>query len=172
MDFLKINQKQNIRLNLDNIVLYEPTDTQVLEIRELLLKQQIDVSKEVAKVDYSVVRYIIKECCLDGAFVDEYTDEQLIESFNNGNKNIKILEKEIISIIEETYQLIYDDNERALKMFNDVLNILSTSNDVKKMQNKFNKVANKYKWDITFDDLIKNSEKLQELQNKLNKRVK
>lgn len=169
MDFLKSNQKHNIRLNLGNIVLYEPTDSQVSEIKELLLKQQIDMDKEEAKVDYSVIRYIIKECCLDGAFVDEYTDDQLIDSFDNGNKNIKMLEKEIISIIEETYQLIYDDNERALKMFNDILNVLSTSNDIKKMQTKFNKLSKKYKWNITFDDLMKNSDKSQEFKNKLNK---
>lgn len=172
MDFLKSNQKHDIRLNLGDIVLYEPTDIQTLDIKEMLLKQQIDMDKEEAEVDYSVVRYIIKECCLDGSFIDEYTDEQLVDSFANGNKNIKTLEKEIISIIEEVYQLIYDDNERALKMFNDMLNILNTSNDINKMKTKFNKLSKKYKWDITFDDLITNSEKLQELQNKLNKKDK
>ena len=36
MNFLESNQKQDVRLKIGNITLYEPTDEQVLEIKNIL----------------------------------------------------------------------------------------------------------------------------------------
>ena len=167
MNFLESNQKQDVRLKIGNITLYEPTDEQVLEIKNILLNQDIKLEGEETQVDYSVVRYIIKECCENGAFIDEYTDEQIAEKIRNGNRNLRRLEKEVIVIIEEVLEDIAYETERQIKTFNDLLNVLNTNSDMEKLKNKFNKVSKKNKLGITFEDLISNAKNREELENKI-----
>ena len=170
-NFLINNQKKEIRLEVGDIVLFEPTDLQIQELKELLLKENVNVEGK-SEVSFSLIRYIIRNCCKDSAFVDEYTDEELNILLSNGNKNIRMLRKECVSIIEEVGELIQEDSIMQLKYFNEMLNVFNFNGDIEKTKKKFDKFSKKYKLNITFDDLLKKEtekEKLiQEIINKNN----
>lgn len=167
MNFLESNQKEEIRLKVGNITLREPSDEQLFEIKKLILNQDIKLGEEKGQVSYSVVRYIIRECCDDGAFIDEYTDEQIVEKIVNGNRNLKKLDKAVAQLIEEILEDIAYETEKQVKMFNDLLNTFNVNGDITKLKTKWNKLNKKYKWNVSFDDLINNVYKKEELENKI-----
>lgn len=159
MNFLESNQKQNVRFKSGNVVLFEPNDEQRKEIEKLLLNQNIDMNKEKADVDYSIIRYILRNCCENGAFIDEYTDEEIINKINSGNRVLKKLEQEAILITEEVLEDTYFNTERDLKGIDSLLNLFNRNDSIEKLKSKFDKLSKKHKWNLTFDDLIKTSNK-------------
>ena len=52
-------------------------------------------------------------------------------------------------------------------MFNELLNTFNTNGDLQKLKSKWNKLNKKYKWNVSFDDLINNVYKKEELENKI-----
>ena len=64
-NFLKNNQKTEIRARISNdIILYEPSEEQIIKLKELMQEQQIkfdDNLNATGNVSYDAVRYIIKE---------------------------------------------------------------------------------------------------------------
>lgn len=155
MNFLESNQRQNIRFKSGNVLLFEPNDEQRDEIEKLLLNQDIKMNEEKAEVDYSIIRYILRNCCENGAFIDEYTDEEIINKINSGNRTLKKLEQEAILIMEEVLEDMYFNTERELKGIDSLLNIFNRNDSIEKLKVKFNKLSKKHKWNLTFDDLLK-----------------
>ena len=155
MNFLESNKRQDIRFKNGNVVLFEPNDEQRMEIEKLLLNQNINMNREKADVDYSIIRYILRNCCENGAFIDEYTDEEIINKINNGNRNLKKLEQEAILIIEEVLEDMYFNTERDLKGIDNLLNLFNRNDSLEKLKIKFDKLSKKHKWNLTFDDLLK-----------------
>ena len=127
-NFLKNNQKTEIRARISNdIILYEPSEEQIIKLKELMQEQQIkfdDNLNATGNVSYDAVRYIIKELCKDGEWVDEYTDEQLDNEFANGNRYVRKLQNEIILLLEEIVEDIQYEMYTQIKAFNSVLNIV------------------------------------------------
>ena len=164
MNWLEINQQREVIFTQGDIVLYYPTEDQVGELKEILRNQNININEEQNQIDYSVVRYIIRNCCNEGAFIDEYTDEELDNKFSNGNIILKRLEREVIKLIEEISEDILFEFEQQVKGINSILTALESAKNMENLKTKFNKVAKKYKLKVTFDDIMNNADMSNELE--------
>ena len=165
-NFLINNQKQELRLQVGDITLFEPTDLQLQELKEMLLKEDVNIEGR-SEISYNPIRYIIRNCCKDGAFIDEYTDLEIESFMNNGNKNLRALRRECISIIEEVGEMIQEDSIMQLKYFNEMINVFNFNGDVEKTKKKFDKFSKKYKLNITFDELLKKETEKEKLIQEL-----
>lgn len=185
-NFLKNNQKTEIRARISNdIILYEPSEEQITKLKELMQEQQIkfdDNLNATGDVSYDTVRYIIKELCKDGEWVDEYTDEQLDNEFANGNRYIKRLQNEIILLLEEIVEDIQYDMYTQIKAINSVLNIVDKETEENKIYEKITKLLKKQGMNVSVQEFVDNKdnpEKLAEIienskvkNNKKNNRKK
>lgn len=177
MGILKQHQKTEIRFQRDNVILYEPTESQLEELNNILqntltTNENLDAKGEI---DSRVIRMIIREMTSIGAEVDEYTDEELITMLDNGKRPLKLLMDEISIFINELTEDIQFNQYMQIDMMNKMANILNSAADQEKMKEKFNKLFKKSGMDITFDDLSKNNldPKLLEKQiKKVNKNKK
>lgn len=157
-NFLKNNQKTNIRVTIsDDIILYEPTNEQKVEIKDIILSQveQADGVNIQGNINYDVIRYVIRECVRDGAFIDEYTDDEIEQEFENGNIKIIKLEHEIIQLIDEILQEFQYKIFNLYKDINSILNILNSNVEESKMYEKINKMFKKQKMNVKVEDLLK-----------------
>lgn len=157
-NFLKNNQKTNIRVTIsDDIILYEPTNEQKVEIKDIILSQveQTDGVNIEGNINYDVIRYVIRECVRDGGFIDEYTDDDIEQEFENGNIKIIKLEHEIIQLIDEILQEFQYKIFNLYKDINSILNILNSNVEESKMYEKINKMFKKQKMNVKVEDLLK-----------------
>ncbi len=157
-NFLKNHQKNEIRAKIsEDIILKNPSKEQLDEIRNILLsqlqvKEGLDVEGEIS---YEAIRYIIRECCVDGEFIDEYSDEQLEEEFENGDSDVQKLKFEIIMLIEEIVEEYQMYVFKTYKEINSMINILNSNVEEQKMYEKIQKLLKKNKVDISVEEMIK-----------------
>jgi len=168
---LENHQKKEIRFSKKDLTMYELTDEQQEEIKNIIndngFKSESDISDD-NKI--KIIRFIITETTSIGHEVDELSDEEMINKLDNGDRSLQLLKREIIKLIEEVVEDVYYEFMEKMRQTNSLLNILNNNNEVKMISNKMNKFFKKNKINMTFDELIKNPQNFQELiNNKINK---
>lgn len=167
-NFLEENQKQEIRVKItEDIILYEPNEEQIEEIKNIL--KELDNGQEGninVDVPIKYIRYIMRNLCKDGAFVDEYTDDLLISKLSSGNINIELLKNAIGDLLSEINELIMIEQSNTIKIYNQMINILNSNNELEVMKSKFNKLFKKQGYDLKFEDVLNGNISIEELQKK------
>lgn len=154
---LKAHQKTDIRFKEGDFIFYEPTKEQLAEVKELVQKNvkitdDMNVEGELA---FRSVRFIIRELTNIGNEIDEYTDIELQNLLDHGDKQIRLLMKSITEFINEIVDDIFDEYIQQVKIIKNYLKLVNNNNNVEQMKNETNKLFKKYKIDLTFDDLSK-----------------
>ena len=151
-NFLVDNQKKEIRFVESDIVLYEPNDEQLLRLKEMV--KEIDTSDENKATEISInyLRYIIRNLCKDGDFIDDISDEEFIQLWENGNLKIMKLKNAIEDLLSEVGELIMLEQSSLIKVYTQMANVLNSNNEIETMKTKFNKLFKKY--NLTFDDVV------------------
>ena len=172
MGILEKHQKSNVRYENKDLIFYEPTDEQLSEIKDIIEKsipvgEKININQEL---DANSVRFIIRELTNIGHEIDEFSDEELKEKLDNGDRILKLLIKEITKFVNEILDDILEEQIENIKAFNTLMNIANSNQDIKTLEVKINKFFKKQKINMKFEDLkdFNNPEKVQELLNKLN----
>ena len=175
-NFLQENQKEQIRYKSKDgkIILYNPTDEQYEELVNILKNTiSMDSTNNILEVKY--IREIFRNLVKDGHFIDDYSDEQLSQEIENGNRKIKLLMREIDLLIQEIVDDIFYGYTQQIKEMNSLFNIVNSNQDLEMVKIKANKFFKKNKIDIKFEDFmnIQNSpQAIEELTNKLNIKTK
>lgn len=175
-NILEKHQKKEHRYISKDLTFFEPTDEQLIEIKDIIQKsipmqQEININQEL---DMKSVRFITRELTNIGYEIDEYTDEELKEKLDNGDRTIKLLVREIKKFINETLDDILEEQTENVKSYITLINIANSNQDIKMLETKINKFFKKNKINMKFEDLkdFNNPEKVQELINKLNIKTK
>lgn len=169
------HKKSNIRFQEEDLILYEPTQQQLEEIKSLIQdNSNIDENLNInGELEFKSIRWIIRELTSIGAEIDEMSDEDVKIAFDNGDKSLQRLTQEITKLINEIAEDIFNQYMEQVKFLNSYVNMFNTVKDVDKLKEKVNKLFKKNKVNLTFDDLSKLNNKdentIQELLNKLNK---
>lgn len=154
-NFLESNQKQEIRCKIDeDIILYEPNDLQIEEIKNII--KEVEATNNDGQVEISIkyIRYIIRELIKDGAFVDEYSDDELISLLENGNIKIKKMTEAISDLLSEVSEIMLMEQSNLIKTYTQMVNILNSNLEINEMKNKFDKLLKKNGYDVKFQDVL------------------
>jgi len=177
MGILDKHQKGEHRYKNKDLTFFEPTDEQLLEIKDIIQKnipmqQEININQEL---DMKSVRFITRELTNIGYEIDEYSDEELKEKLDNGDRVLKLLVREIKKFVNEILDDILEEQSENVKAFITLINIANSNQDIKTLETKINKFFKRNKINMKFEELKdfqNNPEKLQELINKLNIKTK
>lgn len=175
-EFLDNNKIKKIYFEIDggesNIVFKYPNELQIKEIKDMIgekaemiyKNQPLDLNNSI-----DIYRYIMTNLC-DMENIDEYKDDELRNSFENGNKNVKDLKMAIEDLIEELFvdylyeiKQKYQFTEKTLKVFE-----INTKglNIIREMD----KLAKKYKINFKPED-IQNPEKMKKVFDKIKNKL-
>lgn len=168
-NFLKENQMNDIRYQDKDIVLYNPTDIQYEQLKEIM-KNVVTDGENNAIINIKYIREIFRMLVNDGNFIDEYTNEELMKELDNGNRRIQLLYQEIVNMIQEIIDDIIYDCKKRIKDINTFINMINNTDDMNKTKDKINKFLKKKKIDIDFDQIENLIQKNpQEIKNLINK---
>jgi hypothetical protein len=176
-NLLEKHQKTDIRYTNKDITFFEPSDEQLLEIKDIIQKsipieQDVKINQEL---DTRSIRFIIRELTNIGAEIDNYSDEELKEKLDNGDRILKLLLREVKKFVNEILDDILEEQIENVKAFNTLMNIINSKQDIKILQNKFNKTMKRVKVDIKFEDFMNlkdNPKAIENLTKKLNIKIK
>lgn len=177
MGILDKHQKSEYRYSNKDLIFYEPTDEQMLEIKNIIQKS-IPIGEEIKinqELDIDSVRFIIRELTNIGHEIDEFSDEELKDKLDNGDRVLKLLVREITKFINEILDDILEEQIENVKAFSTLINIANSKQDVRTLEVKINKFFKKQKINMKFEDFVNiqnNPEKVQGLINKLNVKTK
>lgn len=179
-NFLKNNQKTNIRYKDEDIIFYEPTEEQYGELVKII-EESSEVKEDLTtSVDIGIkyIRYIFRELTSMGAEIDDVTDEELGKLLRDGNRKIVIFYREIEKLMSEILEDIQYKTEQQINMMSSFINIINSNNKQNKLKEKMDRFLNKYKINLNMDELIElkelinnnsKSERVEELLNKVSK---
>ena len=172
-NLLEKHQKGEYRFKQKDIILYYPTSEQHEEIKQLV-KDSIQIDKEMkvsGELQFKSVRFILREITSVGHSIDEYTDNEIEEKLNNGDRTLVLLRREIETLIQEIVDDIFYEYTQQIKEIDSLLNIANSNDNLERMKVKMNKFFKKYKVNMQFEDFMKianNPNAIEELTNKLN----
>ena len=167
-ELLKKHQKKEIRHESKDFKLYEPTDYQREELMNIITENsKIENDELVAELGLKSIRYTIKELTNVGNEIDELADKELESLLDRGDRELQLLVREIELLLHEVTEDVIYQTTRNVKVMNDIINALDTNGDVDKLRKKWDKFNKKYKMNISWEDLINNANKREELENKL-----
>ena len=167
-ELLKKHQKKEIRHESKDFKLYEPTDYQREELMNIITENsKIENDELVAELGLKSIRYTIKELTNVGNEIDELADKELESLLDRGDRELQLLMREIELLLHEVTEDVIYQTTRNVKVMNDIINALDTHGDVDKLRKKWDKFNKKYKMNISWEDLINNANKREELENKL-----
>ncbi|WP_133014897.1 hypothetical protein [Clostridium cuniculi] len=167
-ELLKKHQKKEIRHESKDFKLYEPTDYQKEELMNIITENsKIENDELVAELGLKSIRYTIKELTNVGSSIDELIDKELESLLDNGDRELQLLMREIELLLNEVAEDVIYQTTRNIKVMNDIINALDANGDVDKLRKKWDKFNKKYKMNISWQDLINNANKREELENKL-----
>lgn len=180
-NILTEHKKSEIRFasNDGKIVLYNPTIEQENELTQIISTSiMLNNNKTENELELNYVREIFRMLVKDGAFVDELSDEELVNQLNEGDRDIVSLKQGINDIINELREDVIYEYTQQIKQYNSLLNIYNSNLDAKKMEEKINKLLKKNKIDMKFEEFTNiqgDPEKLEKLikkisDNKINKK--
>lgn len=176
-NLLEKHQKTGFRYKNKDIIMFEPTTEQYEEIKQLV-KDSVQIDKEMkvsGELSFKSVRFIIREITSISHSIDEYTDEEIEEKLNNGDRTLVLLYREIETLIQEIVDDIFYDYTQRIKEMDSLLNIANSNDNLERMKVKMNKFFKKYKINMQFEDFMKianDPNAIEELTNKLNKKSK
>lgn len=154
-NFLEDNQKKEIRCKIDeNIILYEPNDLQIEEIKNIIKDVEESENKGQVEISIKYMRYIIRELIKDGVFVDEYSDDELISLLENGNIKIKKMNNAIADLLSEISEIMLMEQSNLIKTYTQMVTILNSNIEMNEMKNKFNKLLKKKGYNVKFEDVL------------------
>lgn len=167
-ELLKKHQKKEFRYESKSFIMYELTNYQREELANIVTENsKIQDDELVGEFGLKSIRYIIRELTNVGSSIDEISDEELESLLDNGDRELQLLMREIEVLLHEVAEDVLYQTSRNIKFMNDIINALDTNGDVDKLRKKWNKFNKKYKMNISWEDLINNANKREELENKL-----
>jgi hypothetical protein len=177
MGILDKHQKSDIRYKNKDLTFFEPTEEQLQEVKEIIkknitLQNELKINKEL---DINSIRLIIRELTNIGAEIDEYSDEELLEKLNNGDRVLKLLLREVEKFVNEVLDDVLEEQIEQAKAVNTLINIANSNQDVKTLEIKINKFFKRNKINMKFEDFMNikdNPQIIQDLTNKLNIKTK
>lgn len=166
-NLLKQHQKKSERYKSKSFIMYEPTDYQREELASIIVENsKVENDELVTELGLKAIRYIIRELTNIGE-VDEIEDRELESLLDNGDRELQLLMREIETLLHEISEDVLYQTTRSMRYMNDMLNALDTNGDTEKLRKKWDKFNKKYKLNMSWDDLISNANKREELENKL-----
>lgn len=163
MGILERNQKTDVRFKGGEFVLYEPNEIQRDELAKML--GMLEGSQEET-LNTSMVRYILREISSLGAEVDEYSDEELDNNFENISRDGQLFLREIENLCMEIAEDIVYMREKFVKMYKSFERIMKTSQDEAKILEGVGKLLKKNGIDLSVEEFLthkNNPEKIKEI---------
>lgn len=163
-NFLKDNQKENVRYKGNGIILYEPNNEQrkiLLDLIERNSKMEDNLDIE-ANLNIDHIRYIFRELTDIGEDIDSMTDGEIINCIENGNKEVVSLYREVEELVGELLENIQYNVEQQIKNVNLMLKALKLSKSQENFKNEINKIMKQKGYNMTYDNMIA----LSEIKNK------
>ena len=167
-ELLKKHQKREFRYESKDFKLFEPTDYQREELANIITENsKIENDELVGELGLKSIRYVIRELTNIGSEIDEFTDKELESLLDNGDREVQLLMREIELLLHEVAEDVLCQTTRSMRYMNDFINTMDVSGDTEKLKKKWDKFNKKYKLNISWEDLINNANKREELENKL-----
>ena len=160
MGILRDNQKTQIRYECEEVILYEPTNAQLAELKHIEYENtKLDLEKGVATTEYSydIMRYIFKFYTTIGDEVDELTDDELEDLIENGNHKIQGLMRAITEMLREIASDSLYELESAIKTYNE-------QKKADELLQKANKLKKELEEKINVDKIIENQKEIEKLE--------
>ena len=160
MGILRDNQKTQIRYECEEVILYEPTNTKLAELKHIVYENtKMDLEKGVATTEYSydIMRYIFKFYTTIGDEVDELTDDELEDLIENGNHKIQGLMRAITEMLREIASDSLYELESAIKTYNE-------QKKADELLQKANKLKKELEEKINVDKIIENQKEIEKLE--------
>ena len=160
MGILRDNQKTQIRYECEEVILYEPTKSQLAELKHIVYENtKMDLEKGVATTEYSydIMRYIFKFYTTIGDEVDELTDDELENLIENGNHKIQGLMRAITEMLREIASNSLYELESAIKTYNE-------QKKADELLQKANKLKKELEEKINVDKIIENQKEIEKLE--------
>ena len=160
MGILRDNQKTQIRYECEEVILYEPTKSQLAELKHVVYENtKMDLEKGVATTEYSydIMRYIFKFYTTIGDEVDELTDDELEDLIENGNHKIHGLMRAITEMLREIASDSLYELESAIKKN-------KKKNKADELLQKANKLKKELEEKINIDKIIENQKEIEKLE--------
>ena len=167
-ELLRKHQKKEVRYESKDCKLYEPTDHQREELANIVAENsKIENDELVGELGLKSIRYVIRELTNIGGEIDEILDKELETLLDNGDRELQFLMREVELLLHEVVEDILCQTTRSMRYMNDFINTMDVNGDSEKLKKKWNKFNKKYKLNVSWEDLINNAEKREELENKL-----
>ena len=167
-ELLKKHQKKEFRYETKDFKMYELTNYQREELANIVTENsKIQDDELVGEFGLKSIRYVIRELTNVGSSIDEISDKELESLLDNGDRELQLLMREIELLLHEVAEDVLYQTSRNIKFMNDIINALDTNGDVDKLRKKWDKFNKKYKLNVSWEDIINNAEKREELENKL-----
>lgn len=176
-------KKAKIRFKYGDFILYEPSNIDKKEIKEVL-KENSDIKETgvVSEITINTIKAIFNNLVENGDFINELSDEEIrnkISSYetDDSDRGLVLLFREIKILLDELIEDIlyeYSSNLRQIRLMLKKNNINDEGNETVKLVNKFLK---KNKINKSFEEIVKEMEQgktfqqIIETQNKNNKKV-
>ena len=171
MGILDKHQKQEIRFQSGDLIMYNPTDIQVEEFKNVL-SESFSINQDLSidgGLNLREIRFMIRELTNIGTEINELSDEELLQKIDNGDRQLTLLLREIERYIYEFVEDMSYEQEKSIKFINSSINIINSNADNVKMKEKVNRLLKKNKITATIDELMAvkdNPEKITELISK------
>lgn len=166
---LKQHQKKNERYKSKSFILHEPTGYQRQELTDMYIENSKVENNDELVVEFGLksIRYIIRELTNVGNEIEEISDKELENLLDNGDREVQLLMREIEVLLHEIADDVLYQTTRSMRLMGDMLNTLEVNGDTEKLKKKWNQFNKKYKINVSWDDLINNASKREELENGL-----
>lgn len=167
-ELLRKHQKKEVRYESKDFKMYELTNYQREELANIVTENsKIQDDELIGEFGLKSIRYIIRELTNVGSSIDELSDKELEALLDNGDRELQLLMREVELLLHEVAEDILCQTTRIMRYMNDFINTMDTNGDSEKLKKKWNKFNKKYKLNISWEDLINNANKREELENKL-----
>lgn len=156
MNFLEKHKKSKTRLNVEDVIMYEPTPEQRVELIEIInsTAKYKDNEEVEIEMDYSIIRYIISELCKDGEFAKELSDDELIDLIESGDRVITLLVREIKKLVGELVEDIVYNQIESLETINKTLEIIKVNKETEKIKEEMGKMLKTAGIEATIDEIL------------------
>lgn len=167
-NLLRQHQKKEFRYESKDFKMYEPTDYQRDELAGIIVENsKIENDELVTELGLKAIRYVIKELTNVGNEIDEISDKELESLLDNGDRELQLLTREIELLLHEVAEDVLCQTTRSMRYMNDIINTMDVNGDSEKLKKKWDKFNKKYKLNMSWEDLVNNANKREELENKL-----
>lgn len=167
-NLLKQHQKKEFRHESKDFRLFEPTDYQREELASIIVENsKIENDELVTELGLKAIRYVIKELTNIGNEIDEIENKELESLLDNGDRELQLLMREVEVLLHEVAEDVLCQTTRSMRYMNDIINTMDSNGDAEKLKKKWDKFNKKYKLNMSWNDLVSNANKREELENKL-----